>query len=138
MNELKQEAEQALEFRDRQAAQWSPRQPPKDSLIPQRQAIRDILSEGGPSQVVQGPQGHMSPVPKREQKEEEQRAAPKSPLLPDRESQNEERRSAIDVVKQITGANQETSMSGVISIGDWDMRYDGIRGFPSLRGLTSN
>ena len=47
INELIQEAEQALEFRDRQAAQWSPHQPPEDSLIPPGQVTRTTLPEEG-------------------------------------------------------------------------------------------
>ena len=56
---------------------------------------------------------------------------PKTLLLLDRESQNEERKSAIDAVKQITGAHRETLVSGGMSVEgtpeyDWDTRYDGI------------
>ena len=136
INELIQEAEQALEFRDRQAAQWSPHQPPEDFLIPPGQVTRAILSEGGFDWTIQGPQGPSSPTSKKEQKRGEQRVTPKSPLLPDRESQSEERKSVIDVVKQITGAHKETLVLGGISVGDtpeydWNTRYDGIWGFPS-------
>ena len=86
--------------------------------------------------TVRGPQGPSSPVPMKEQKRGEQRAMPKLPLSPDRESQDEERKSVIDAVKQITGAHKEMLMMGGVSIGDtpeydWDTRYDGIRGFPS-------
>ena len=60
----------------------------------------------------------------------------KSPLSPDRKSQDEEKKSVIDAVKQITGAHKETLMTGGVSIEDtpeydWDTKYDGIRGFPS-------
>ena len=45
INELIQEAQQALEFRDRQTAQWSPHQPPEDSLIPPGQVTSTTLPE---------------------------------------------------------------------------------------------
>ena len=70
INELIQEAEQALEFRDRQAAQWSPHRPPEDSLIPPGQVTRNILSEGGFDRTTQGPQGPSGLTPKREQRGE--------------------------------------------------------------------
>ena len=94
------------------------------------------MSEGGFDQTTQGPQGPSGPTPKKEQKGGEQRAPPKSPLLPDRESQSEERKSVIDAVRQITGAHKETPAPGGIGVGDtpeydWDTRYDGIQGFPS-------
>ena len=136
INELIQEAEQALEFRDRQSVRWSPCQMPEDSTIPPGPAERIVLSEGGLDQSVRGPQGPSSRTPKKGQKRGDQRTTPKSPLSPDRESQNEERKSAIDAVKQITGAHKETPVMGGISVGDtpeydWDTRYDGIRGFPN-------
>ena len=58
------------------------------------------------------------------------------PLSPDRESQREERKSAIDAVKQITGVQKEALVSGNINVEDtpeydWDTRYDGVRGFAS-------
>ena len=86
---------------------------------------------GGLDQSVQGPQRPSSPTPKKGQKRGDQRTTPKSPLLPERESQNEERKSASDAVKQITGAHKETSVIGGISVGDtpeydWDTRNDGI------------
>ena len=61
---------------------------------------------------------------------------PKSPLSSDRDSEDEERKSVIDAVKQITGAHKEMLMMGGVSVGDtpeydWDKRYDGIQGFPS-------
>ena len=109
---------------------------PEDSTIPPGPVERTVSSDGGLDQSVQGPQGPFSPTPKREQKRGDQRTTPKSPLSPDRESQNEERKSAIDAVKQITGARKEMSVMGGMSVGDtpeydWDTRYDGIRGFPS-------
>ena len=68
INELIQEAEQALEFRDRQTAQWSPHQPPEDSLIPPGQVTRTTLPQGDLDRTVQSPQGPSTPVPKKEQK----------------------------------------------------------------------
>ena len=136
INELIQEAEQALKFRDRQSVQWSPCQMPEDSIIPPRSAERTVLPEGDLDQPIQGPQGPSSPTPKKGQRRGDQRTTPKSPLSPDRESQNEERKSAIDAVKQITGAHKETPVMGGMNVGDtleydWDTWYDGIWGFPS-------
>ena len=134
INELIQEAEQALEFRNRQTARWSPHQSLEDSLVPPRQTTRTMSSRGGLDQSVQGPQGPSSPTAKKEQRGGESRTPSKTPLSPDRESQSEERKSVIDAVKQITGACEETSVPGGVSIGDtpeydWDTRYDGIQGF---------
>ena len=93
--------------------------------------------------MAQSPQGPSGSTFKREQKGREEKALPKSPLSPDRESQSEERKSVIDAVKQITGAKKETSALEGMSVGDtpeydWDTRYDDIRGFPShLRNRVS-
>ena len=43
INELIQEAEQALEFRDRQAAQCSLHRPPEDSLLPPGRVTRATI-----------------------------------------------------------------------------------------------
>ena len=43
INELIQEAKQALEFRDRQSVRWSPRQMPEDSTIPPGMAERTVI-----------------------------------------------------------------------------------------------
>ena len=136
INELIQEAEQALEFRDWQMAQWSPHRQQVDSLIPPGQIVRSTTPQGVLDQPAPSPQGPSTPVPKREQRRGEQRGVPKTPLSPDWESQKEERKSAIDAVKQITGAHGETLVSGGISVEDtpeydWDTRYNGIRGFSS-------
>ena len=48
INELIQEAKQALEFRDRQSVRWSPHQMPKDSIIPPELTERTVLPEGEP------------------------------------------------------------------------------------------
>ena len=71
------------------------------------------------------------------------RTAFKSPHSPDQESQREERDSAIDGVKQITGAQTETAGRGRMTVRDtpeyhWDTGYDGIQGFSShLRNKVS-
>ena len=95
-----------------------------------------IVWGGGLNQTTQGPQGPSGPTSKRGQKGGEQRAPPKSPLSPDRESQSEERKSVIDAVRQITGACKETLAPEGMNVGDtpeydWDTRYDGIEGFSS-------
>ena len=136
INELIQEAEQALEFRDRQVAQWSPHRPPEDSLIPPGQSVETTLPPSDMSQSVPRPQELSVPVPKREQRMGEPRGVLKTPLSPDRESQREERKSVIDAVKQITGACNEVLAPGGINEEDtpeydWDTRYDGVRGFAS-------
>ena len=81
------QAEQALEFRDRQTAQWSLHRPPEDSLIPPGQVTRTTLPEEDLDRTVRGPQVPSTPVPRKEQKRRDQRTVPKSPLSPDRESQ---------------------------------------------------
>ena len=74
---------------------------------------------------------------------QEERVVPRSPPSPDKKSQREERNSAIDAVKQITGAQKKTPTKGEVSVSetpeyDWDTRYDGIPGFPShLRNRIS-
>ena len=55
INELIQEAEQALEFRDRQVAQWSPHRPPEDSLIPPGRSVETALPPSDMSQPVPRP-----------------------------------------------------------------------------------
>ena len=136
INELIQEAEQALEFKDRQVAQWSPHRPPEDSLIPPGRSVETTLPPSDMSQSTPRPQELSIPVPKREQRMGEPRGVLKTLLSPDRESQKEERKSAIDAVKQITGACKEVLVSGGINVEDtpeydWDTRYDRVRGFAS-------
>ena len=143
INELIQEAEQALQLRDRQLAQWSPYRPPGDSLIPPGQDARTLLPEEGIGRVAPSPRRPQGSTLKGEQKGREDRVLPTSPLSPDRESQSEERKSVIDTVKQITGAKERTLAPEGISIGDtpeydWNTRYDGIRGISShLRNRVS-
>ena len=43
INELIQEAEQALELRDKQVAQWSPHRPPENSLVPPGQSVEGLF-----------------------------------------------------------------------------------------------
>ena len=143
VNELIQEAERALEFRDRQIPPWSPRRPPEDSLIPSGRSVETTLPPSDMSQSTPRPKDLTIPVPKREQRIGESWGKSKTPLSPDRESQKEERKSAIDAVKQITGVRKEVSVSGGMSIEDtpeydWDTRYDGVQGFASrLRNRVS-
>ena len=136
INELIQEAEQALETRDRELAQGPQFRPPKDSLIPPGH------STGTPSptrDIGEGEQGlgrSLAVMPTWGTERPEGRSTPKSPLSPDKKSQKEERDSVIDAVKQITGAKKETPTWEGVSVGgtpeyDWHMRYDGISGFPS-------
>ena len=136
INELIQESEQALEFKDRQVAQWSPHRLPEDSLIPPGRSVETTLPPSDMSQSTPSPQKLSVPVPKREQRMGEQRGVLETPLSLDRESQREERKSVIDAVKQITGACKEVLVSGGIKIEDtpeydWDTRYDGVQGFAS-------
>ena len=143
INELIQEAEQALEVQDRQLPQEPWFRPPKDSLIPPGH------STGTPSPIrsvqgrEQGPRGPSETTPTRRAGGQGGKTAPKSPHTPNKESQKEERDSVIDAVKLITGAQTETPGQGGVSVGDtpeydWDTRYDGIQGFPSrLRNRVS-
>ena len=131
INELIQEAEQALEFKDRQVARWSPRRLPEDSLIPPGWSVETTLLPSDVNQPTPRPQELSIPVPKREQRMEEPRGMLKTPLSPDRESQKEERKSVIDAVKQITGARKEVLVSRERNVEDtpeydWDTRYDGV------------
>ena len=70
INELIQEAEQALEFRDRQTAQWSPHRPPEDSLIPPGQVTRTTLPEEDLDQLFEVHRGPLAPSLRRSRKEE--------------------------------------------------------------------
>ena len=103
INKLIQEAEQALEFTDRQVAQWSPYRPAGDSLLPPGQVTRTLPPEGGDDQITQGAQGPPSSTFQKEQRGRKERAPSKSPLSPDKESQSKDRKSVIDMVRQITG-----------------------------------
>ena len=68
VNELIQEAERALEFRDRQIPPWSPRRPPEDSLIPPGRSAETTLPPSDMSQSTPRPKDLTIPVPKREQR----------------------------------------------------------------------
>ena len=143
INELIQEAEQALENRDRELAHGPQFGPSKDSLMPlgcpteSPSPIRSDREEGqglgrlaaaGPTRGSERPEGEVTP---------------RSPLSPDKKTQKEERDSVVDAVKQITGAKKETPVREGASVGgtakyDWDTRYDSISGFPShLRNRVS-
>ena len=129
INELIQEAEQALEVQDRQLPQEPQFRPPKDSLIPPGH------STGTPSPIrsVQGrEQGPSEATPTRRAGGQGRKTAPKSPNSPNKEFQKEERDSVIDAVKLITGAQTETPGQEGVNVGDtpeydWDTRYDGYR-----------
>ena len=143
INELIQEAEQALENRDRELAHGPQFGPPKDSLTPlghpteSPSPIRSDREEG------QGLGRLAAAGPTRGSERPEGEVAPRSPLSPDKKTQKEERDSVVDAVKQITGAKKETPVREGASVGgtpeyDWDTRYDGISGFPShLRNRVS-
>ena len=115
-------------------APGSSHRPPGDSLAPPERSMETVLPPSDMSQSTPRPPGLSIPVPKREQRMEEPRGILKTLLSPDRESQREERKSAIDAVKQITEAHKEVLASEGISVEDtpeydWDTRYDGVRGF---------
>ena len=57
INELIQEAENALEARERQVAQRPPSQPPRDSLIPPSQPTKASPPEKGDGEATRGPKG---------------------------------------------------------------------------------
>ena len=143
INELVQEVEQILEAQDRQMSEESQFGPPRGSLIPPGHStgtpspIRD--TQGKEQETREPPET----TPTRRVGGQGGRTAFKSPHSPDQESQREERDSVIDAVKQITGAQTETSGQGRITVGDtpeyhWDTDYDGIQGFSSrLRNRVS-
>ena len=117
--------------------------PPRDSLIPPGH------STGTPSPIrgIQGKEQESreppETTPTRRAGGQGGRTAFKSPHSPDQESKREERDSVIYAVKQITGAQTETSGQGRMTVGDtpeyhWDTGYDGIQGFSSrLRNRVS-
>ena len=143
INELIQEAEQALEVQDRQLPQESQFRPPKDSLIPPGHSTGTPFPIRSVQRGEQGSRGSSDITPTRRAGEQGRRTAPKSPHSPNKESQKEERDSVIDTVKLITGAQTETPGQEGVSVGDtpeydWDTRYDGIQGFSSrLRNRVS-
>ena len=143
INELIQEVEQILEARDRQMLEEAQFKPPRDSLIPPGHSTgtpSPIRSVQGREQEPKGPSEITTP---RKVGEKDGRTFSKSPYSPNKESQKEERDSVIDAVKQITGAQTETSRLGKVKEGDtpeyhWDTSYDGIQGFSSrLRNRVS-
>ena len=143
INELIQEVEQILEAQDRQMLEEAQFKPPRDSLIPPGHSTgtpSPIRSVQGREQEPKGPSETSIP---RKVGEKDGRTFSKSPYSPNKESQKEERDSVIDAVKQITGAQTETSRLGKVNEGDtpeyhWDTSYDGIQGFSSrLRNRVS-
>ena len=142
INELIQEAEQALEVRNGQLAQRPTFSPPVNSLIPPGHPT-ETTPERGVSRTNWIPDQSLSTGTIKEPERQERKASPRSPLSPDHKSQKAERDSAIDPVKQITGVQKGTSNKEGPSITgtpeyDWDPRYDGIQGFPSrLRNRVS-
>ena len=108
INELIQEAEQALEVQDRQLPPEPRLGPPKNSLIPPGH------STGTPSPIrsvqgrEQGPREPVETTPARRVGEQGGKTTPKSPHTPNQVSQKEERDSVIDAVRLITGAQTET------------------------------
>ena len=135
INELIQEAEQALEVRNGQMAQRPTFRPPVNSLIPPGHPT-ETTPERGVSRTNWIPDQSLSTGTIKEPERQERKASPRSPLSPDHKSQKAERDSAIDAVKQITGVQKGTpnkegpSITGTPEY-DWDPRYDGIQGFPS-------
>ena len=135
INELIQEAEQALEAGNGQLAQGPTFKPPVDSLIPPGHPTETTPGRGV-SRTDRVPDQPLNTGTIKEPERQERRASPRSPLSPDYKSQKAERDSAIDAVKQITGVQKGTpSKEGPSVTGtpeyDWDPRYDGIQGFPS-------
>ena len=117
INELIQEAEQALENRDRELAHGPQFGPPKDSLMPpghpteSPSPIRSDREEGqGLGRLVAAGLMQGSERPEGE-------IAPRSPLSPNKKTQKEERDSVVDAVKQITGAKKETPVWEGASVG---------------------
>ena len=143
INELIQEVEQILETQDRQMPDRIQFGPPRDSLIPPVHSTEALSSVRGVQREEQESKGLPETPFTRRVGGQGGRAAFKSPHSPNQESQREERDSVIDAVKQITGAQTETSGQGRMTVGDtpeylWDTGYDGIQGFASrLRNRVS-
>ena len=143
INELIQEAEQALENRDRELANGPQFGPPKDSLMPPGHPTESPSPIRGDREEGQGLERLAAAGLMRGSERPEGEITPRSPLSPNKKTQKEERDSVIDAVKQIKGAKKETPVWEGASVGgtpkyDWDTRYDGISGFPShLRNRVS-
>ena len=117
--------------------------PPADSLIPPGCSTGAPSPERGVPETCRTPEWSSNMSSLRRLEGQEGRIVPRSPLSPDKKSQRKERNSAIDAVKQITGALKKTPAKGKVNMSetpeyDWDTRYDGIPGFPSrLRNRIS-
>ena len=139
LNELIQEAEEALETGNRQLTQGLQLRPPRDSLIPPVHSTGTLSPERNIQEEGQGPYRSpdvMTTSGTGRSMEQGEKPVPESPLSPDKKSQREKRNSVIDAVKQITGALRDTPTQEGMSIGgtpeyDWDTRYNGIQGFLS-------
>ena len=136
INELIQEAEQILETQDRQASEGLRFRPPRDSLIPPEHST----GTPSPTRSVQGREQEFrypsETISTQRGERQGGRSVFRSPHSPNQESQREERDSAIDAVKQITGAQTEVPGQGRTSTEGtpeyyWDTGYDGIKGFSS-------
>ena len=108
INELIQEAEQALENRDRELAHGPQFGLPKDSLIPLGYSTGTLSHTRDDKEEEQGLGRPGAVTPTQDLGRPEGRTTPKSPLSPDKKTQKEERDSVVDAVKQITGARKET------------------------------
>ena len=82
INEIIQEAEQALEYRDRRVAQWSPYRPPEDSLIPPGRSVETIPMPTDMRQSTPKPQDFSVTISQREQRMGEPRGVLKDAPLP--------------------------------------------------------
>ena len=91
INELIQEAENALEARGRQVAQRSPSQPLRDSVIPPSQPTKVSPPEKGDGEATQGLKRPPDIAPHKKPERRKGRSSSRSPLSPNKESQNEER-----------------------------------------------
>ena len=108
--------------------------PPRDSLIPSGHSTGSLSLTRGRGEVYQDWQKPPDLMPQGGWGRQEEKILSRSPLSPDKESQNEETKSVINAVKQITRAQERSPRrEGVTTSNtpeyDWDSRYDGIHGF---------
>ena len=107
INELIQEAAQALENRDKELAHGPQFGPPKDSLTPPGHPTEFLTLIRGDREEGQGLGRLVAAGPTRGSERPEGEIAPRSPLSPDKKTQKEERDSVIDAVKQIKGPKRK-------------------------------